>query len=162
MQSPAHTHTGMHRHTKTRVHTCRRCHVTIFPHSGVSLPHDNCEFNWCCHMVCNGVSSDCRGCVKETQIFLEEKRRLSRAGIKKKKKTPLFWLAFLLPLLSRCWNANSLTPHAGGKRDIYSSFFLSVRKFLLAPSSPRDLVCWWTCIYNSPAQQEVDLGYRPH
>lgn len=84
-----HTHTDTHKDTHTRTHreTCRRCRVTIFSHAGVSLPHDNCEFNWCCHMVCNGVSSDCRGSVKETQIFLQEKRRLSRAGIKK--KTPL-------------------------------------------------------------------------
>lgn len=74
---------------------------------------------------------------KKHRFFLRRKGASAELGLKKKKKTPLFWLAFLLPLLSRCWNANSLTPHAGGKRDIYSSFFLSVRKFLLAPSSPR-------------------------
>lgn len=81
------TNTYMHIFTPARTQTRRRYCVTIFSHAGVSLPHDNCEFNWCCHMVCNGVSSDCRGSVKETQIFLQEKRRLSRAGIKK--KTPL-------------------------------------------------------------------------
>lgn len=109
-----HTHTGMHRHTKTRVHTCRRCHVTIFSHSGVSLPHDNCEFNWCCHMVCNGVSSDCRGCVKETQIFLEEKRRLSRAGIKKKKNAP-FLISFSSPLTLSLLKCKLPNTSCGGK-----------------------------------------------
>lgn len=97
----SHAHTGRHRMSggggaAVAAAVRRRCRVAIFSYARVSQPHDNCEFNWCCHMVCNGVSSDCRASVKGTHIFLEEKRRLSRAGIKegkkkkKRKKMPLF------------------------------------------------------------------------
>lgn len=124
LHTHTHTQTLTCTYSQTHTHTqaCRRCCVTIFSHAGVSLPHYNCEFNWCCHMVCNGVSSDCRGRVKETQIFfLRRKGASAELGLRKKHH---FLISFssILTLLLKCKLPN--TSCGEETWHIYSSFFL--------------------------------------